>query len=405
MLKLKNCVLILMVLIFFHGIIPGEKINSNDMYLKKKVLSDEIVLFTCGDVMTGRGIDQVLPHSVDPDLYETYVKDARRYVKIAEEEGGVIPFPVSYAYIWGDALEVWKQMNPLFKIINLETSITTHDEPWPGKGINYRMHPENTDVLKVAGIDYCSLANNHTLDWKQVGLLETMDALSKVGIKYSGAGRDLNSARAPSILEKQGKRVFVYAYGSVSSGIPMNWKASENMPGINVITELDDANIEKIASRIKSEKQPGDIVVFSIHWGSNWGYNVPALQKEFAHQLIDKAGVDIIHGHSSHHPRPIEVYNNKLILYGAGDFINDYEGITGHEQYRDDLTLMYFPVINTQDGTIVSMKMIPMKIENFQLNHVSSGDARWLQSVLDREGDEFGTGIVLNQDNSLTLTW
>ncbi len=405
MLKLKNCVLILMVLIFFHGIIPGEKINSNDMYLKKKVLSDEIVLFTCGDVMTGRGIDQVLPHSVDPDLYETYVKDARRYVKIAEEEGGVIPFPVSYAYIWGDALEVWKQMNPLFKIINLETSITTHDEPWPGKGINYRMHPENTDVLKVAGIDYCSLANNHTLDWKQVGLLETMDALSKVGIKYSGAGRDLNSARAPSILEKQGKRVFVYAYGSVSSGIPMNWKASENMPGINVITELDDANIEKIASRIKSEKQPGDIVVFSIHWGSNWGYNVPALQKEFAHQLIDKAGVDIIHGHSSHHPRPIEVYNNKLILYGAGDFINDYEGITGHEQYRDDLTLMYFPVINTQDGTLVSMKMIPMKIKNFQLNHVSSGDARWLQSVLDREGDEFGTGIVLNQDNSLTLTW
>ena len=93
------------------------------------------------------------------------------------------------------------------------------------------------------------------------------------------------------------------------------------------------------------------------------GYEIPASQKEFVCQLIDETGVDIIHGHSSHHPKGIEIYNNKLILYGSGDFINDYEGIGGKEQYRDDLSLMYFPKINPSTGNIKSMKMVPMKIK------------------------------------------
>jgi len=76
-------------------------------------------------------------------------------------------------------------------------------------------------------------------------------------------------------------------------------------------------------------------VVASIHWGDNWGY-------EIAHNLIDHAGVDIIHGHSSHHAKGIEVWHGKPVIYGCGDFINDYEGIGGNEKYRSDLSLMYF---------------------------------------------------------------
>lgn len=129
--------------------------------MKQQNASEKSVrLFLCGDVMLGRGIDQIFPHSVPPKIYESYVIDAKDYVRLAESKNGPILQPVSFSYIWGDALGIWKKMLPSAKIINLETSITIHQKPWEGKGINYRMHPKNVDVLKTAGIDFCSLANN-----------------------------------------------------------------------------------------------------------------------------------------------------------------------------------------------------------------------------------------------------
>src|SRR5439155_9848588 len=97
-----------------------------------------------------------------------------------------------------------------------------------------------------------------------------------------------------------------------------------------------------VAKNIKQHRKPGDIVIFSIHWGSNWGYDIPEEFEFFAHSLIDEANVDVVFGHSSHHFRPMEIYHNKPIFYGCGDFINDYEGISGYEEYHSNLTLMYF---------------------------------------------------------------
>src|SRR5207248_5995412 len=70
------------------------------------IFQDDIAvkLFLCGDVMTGRGIDQALPHSVNPVLYERYIRDAHAYVELAEAANGPIPRPVGFDYIWGDAL-------------------------------------------------------------------------------------------------------------------------------------------------------------------------------------------------------------------------------------------------------------------------------------------------------------
>lgn len=108
---------------------------------------DSLKLFLGGDVMTGRGIDQVLPHSVNPTLHERYVKNALQYVKLAERKHGSIPGQVSYEYIWGDALEELKRISPDARIINLETAVTTSDDYWKGKGVHYRMHPQNTPLL------------------------------------------------------------------------------------------------------------------------------------------------------------------------------------------------------------------------------------------------------------------
>lgn len=124
-----------------------------------------VKLFLCGDVMTGRGIDQILSHPSVPILYEAYVKNALDYVALAEHLHGPIPRSVEGSYIWGDALERLMQASPDVRVINLETSITRSADAWPGKGIHYRMHPDNINCITVAGIDCCVLANNHVLDW------------------------------------------------------------------------------------------------------------------------------------------------------------------------------------------------------------------------------------------------
>ena len=366
---------------------------------------EEIRIFLCGDVMTGRGIDQALPHPVKPVLYESWVKDARDYLKLAQQESGDIDVPVSYDYIWGDAMEVWAEKPPQLKLINLETSITTHDEPWPGKGINYRMHPDNIDVLTVAGIDHCSLANNHTLDWGRPGMKETMQTLDAANIKFSGVGDNQDEAARPSVLEVEQGRVLVFSYGSPGSGIPATWAAEGGLSGLNFLPGLDSVEIKAVKQQVDAHKKEGDIAVFSIHWGGNWGYDISRQHQEFAHLLIDEAGIDIIYGHSSHHPLGIEVYNEKLIIYGAGDFINDYEGISGHDEYRSELCFMYFPSVDQANGKLRSLELVPMEMRKFRLNRASPGDTRWLQETMNRENRILGTALQAGRDNSLWLEW
>lgn len=101
-----------------------DKPDDNDLtHQAQKMLR----FFLAGDVMTGRGIDQAFPHSVNPVLYETYVKDARYYLKLAQGASGTIPKPISYDYLWGDALKILEQEAPGLRIINLETAVTTHE--------------------------------------------------------------------------------------------------------------------------------------------------------------------------------------------------------------------------------------------------------------------------------------
>lgn len=361
-----------------------------------------LTLFLCGDVMTGRGLDQVLPLSVDPQLYEAYVNDARDYVRLAERKNGEINKPVSYTYPWGDALEVWDRVNPQARIINLETSITKHPQPWPGKQVQYRMHPANVAVLTAASINIATLANNHTLDWGRPGLAETLQVLQQAGIRTAGAGRNLEEAQQPAVLPLPQGRVIVLAYGSPGSGVFGEWAANPGQSGINFLSDLSQSTLKSITTYLKSIKKPGDVVIFSVHWGGNWGYDVPAAHREFAHRLIEEAGVDVVFGHSSHHPLGLEIYLGKLIVYGAGDFINDYEGIAGHEPFRSDLSLMYFPVLEPATGRLVSLRMVPLQIRQFRLQYASEEDTAWLAQVLHRESIPYGTAVK-RQGNDLVL--
>ncbi|MEH2527585.1 MULTISPECIES: CapA family protein [unclassified Bradyrhizobium] len=359
-------------------------------------------LFLCGDVMCGRGIDQVLAHPCSPEIYEAYMRSAESYVLLAEQANGPIPRRNGSSYVWGAALDELERMQPDARIINLETAVTRSNDR-ARKDINYRMSPENAECLAAAKIDCCVLANNHVLDWGRAGLLETLTTLQKLDVKATGAGRNDREARAPAVLNLANARLLIFSFGSTSSGIPVEWAATSDAPGINLLSDLSEASMLEVADQVMARRRPGDLVVVSIHWGSNWGYRIADQQAILARTLIDKAGVSIVHGHSSHHPRAIEVYRDRLILYGCGDFLNDYEGIPGYERYRDDLALMYFADLDPASGCLHALKLVPLQIKNFRLSIPPWPDIEWIQQTVDRECQKFGTRVIFDAERQLVV--
>ncbi|MCB1864259.1 MAG: CapA family protein [Chromatiales bacterium] len=363
-------------------------------------------LFLAGDVMTGRAIDQILPVQSDPVLHEPNVHDARVYLALAVNKGAQIALAVDCAAIWGDALSILDEFAPQLRFINLETSITTSDAFWPRKPIHYRMHPDNARCLNTAGIDLVTLANNHVLDFDRSGLDETLDSLDSVGVRHVGAGRHRSDAAAPAIFDLDGPaRLAVFAYGMRSAGIPPDWVATDEQSGLNWLADLSDASFERVRDQLRKVTRNSDIVVVSLHWGGNWGYQIRSAHQTFAHRLIDEAGVDIVHGHSSHHPLGIEVYGNRLILYGSGDLLNDYEGIGHGPRFRPELSLMYFPDVEADTGKLLALRMVPTRIANFRVNRADAADAQWLADMLNREGASVGTRVAIQPDGTLALGW
>ena len=366
--------------------------------------ADPVRIFLSGDVMTGRGIDQILATPGDPALYETWAKSAIRYVDIAERSHGAIPRGVDPEYVWGDALAVLDRAEVVARIINLETAVTDCGEPWPAKGIHYRMHPGNLDVLNAANVDCCVLANNHVLDWSYAGLSQTLDSLHDAGIATTGAGGEARESRRPAVIETDaGSRVIVLAVGTGSSGIPASWSAAADRAGVWLLRTLTGDCVDEINAGLDEVRQPGDIAVVSIHWGPNWGYAIPMGHRRFAQALIDEAGVDIVHGHSSHHPIGIEIYHNRLILYGCGDLINDYEGIGGHDEFRPGLGILYMATL-TRTG-LEELEIVPMRLRRFRLERADGDDVAWLTRTLTRASQPLGTRFEEAGDGRLHAIW
>ncbi|WP_397543979.1 CapA family protein, partial [Roseovarius salis] len=156
-------------------------------------------LFLAGDVMLGRGIDQILPAPCDPRIHEHHVRSALGYVELAERRAGPIPRGVDPGYVWGPLPGDLDRRACDLRVVNLETAITRGGTPAP-KGINYRVSPQNAVALCAAGIDACGLANNHVLDWGTAGLVDTLDTLDRLGVGRAGAGRTAQEAARPLSL-------------------------------------------------------------------------------------------------------------------------------------------------------------------------------------------------------------
>ncbi|MFD6225340.1 CapA family protein [Streptomyces sp. NPDC060232] len=374
----------------------------------------EVTVCLAGDVMLGRGVDQILPHPGDPRLAEPWVTDARSYVDMAAAAHGPVPRPAGYARPWGDLLEELQAARPDAWLLNLETSVTRADAFAPDKSVHYRMNPANLPCLAAARPDVCVLANNHVLDFGRDGLAETLEALDAAGLATAGAGRDAAEAWRPAEVALRpppsppgatsgpGPRLLVFSVGLPSSGIPLDWAATPERSGVALVSAPSPAAAAELVARTEAVRRTGDLVAVSIHWGSNWGYRIPPAHIRFAHDLVD-GGADLVHGHSSHHPRPLEVYRGRLILYGCGDLVNDYEGITGHEQYRDDLRLLYTARLDAATGALRELRLTPFQARRLTLRRAPLRDAHWLRDCLSRQGAPFSAALTVGSDAALTL--
>lgn len=360
-----------------------------------------------GDVMIGRGIDAILPNSVPPTLHENFVKDAQTYVKLAIKENGPLPLPLplsqsepderQYSYIWGDLVHELRDL-PDVTLVNLETALTTSDDWAKGKGIHLRSHPRNVESL--SWVNAVSLANNHVLDWGITGLEDTMNTVKDADIAFAGAGRTIDEASNPVLIsvstmtDQEPINMKVIAMGFPSAGVPLSWRATNYECGVNVEEDLDQQTAKRVADSLRRGKSSvNDLSVVSIHWGGNWNWGLPEEWRQFAHQLIDN-GVDLVVGHSSHHVKGIEVYKGKMIAYGLGDFLNDYEGIEGqgYEEFRHDLSCFYLPQYDMDTKKVVDIEIIPCKIKNLRVQRATDPkDIEWLQNAFTNEGKSVGT--------------
>src|SRR5260370_2690211 len=281
-------------------------------------------------------------------------------------------------------------IGPDVRLIILETSITTSGEFARGKAVQCGMSPGNAGCVAAAGRDACARANNHVLDFGPRGLADTVQALWAAGLRAVGAGPDGEAARRRAAVPVRGDgSVASVSGGTAGAGSRAGGAAAPTRPGINRLPGLSPATADDLLAQVQAAKRPGDIAVVSIHWGSNWGYRVDADQVRFARRLID-GGVDVVHGHSSHHPRPIEVFRGKLILYGCAHCIHDYQRVTGHRAYRDDLRLLYFVSLDPGTGQLAALRMAPMRARQMRLHHAPAADRQWLTAVPDRATQ--GTG-------------
>ena len=352
-------------------------------------------LLLAGDVMLGRGIDQVMASPVSPELFEPAVRDARDYVRLAEAANGPIPAPVPADWVWGEALAVMERFAPQLRIVNLETAVTAGGSPWPAKGIHYRMHPAHLAALRAARIDAAVLANNHVLDWGTAGLEDTLLHLAAAGIGVAGAGRDRAAAERPLALPlPDGGRLLLSAWAHASSGIPPGWAATPTRSGIAQLPGLDDRGLARIAAALEPHRRAGDRVVVSLHWGANWVERIPEAQRRFAHGLIDRGLADLVHGHSSHHPVPFELTRGRLILHGCGDLLNDYEGIShpagAPAGVRTDLVCLYGVTLDAADGRLLDLEIFPFQLRRFRLTALAKGEKETLMATLRPHGADSG---------------
>jgi len=321
-----------------------------------------ITMALVGDVMLGRGVNETL-RSIRP-----------------EEP-------------WGDVLPALSSAD--LRIANLECAITGHDRPWTRtpKVFHFRADPRAVEVLRAARIDACSLANNHTLDFEEQGLLDTLRHLEAAGIRYAGAGRDHEEAARPAFLTARTDGTSRVALLAFTDNEPP-FAAGPHRPGTNYLpVSMEPHVLRRVEAAVDEARGAGaDVVVFSNHWGPNMVERPNQLFRRFARAVIDR-GADVYYGHSAHVFQGVEIYKGKLILYDAGDFIDDY---AVGERLRNDRSFVFR--VSLEGRELRRLKLLPVSLHYARVELARGGER---EAILRRMMDlsaEMGTNLARRED-------
>jgi poly-gamma-glutamate capsule biosynthesis protein CapA/YwtB (metallophosphatase superfamily) len=310
----------------------------------------EMKIALVGDVMLGRGVNDVLQHA-----------------------------PPHYP--WGDTIRVLHEAD--FRVANLECAVSDRGEPWPDKMFHFRSDAKNIAVLKAARIDAVSLANNHSLDFGIEALIDTVSILDSNGIAHAGAGMNRPAAFAHAISTVGRVKIGLISF---TDNEP-DWEARESGCGIAYVpVDLDDSRAQALLQSIRAAKREVDILIVAAHWGPNWGYTPPPSQVTFGHRMID-FGADIVFGHSGHVFRGVDKYRGRTLIYCAGNFVDDY---AVDEDERNDESFVFVIEIGT-DGKSRRMLLYPAVIDECRVQLAAPPRAQAIASKMARLSVAFGT--------------
>lgn len=225
-----------------------------------------------------------------------------------------------------------------FRAINLETSVTKKSLSDYEKPYVFNSSEEDLLSLKDIGVDLVFLGNNHTMDYGETGLAETLENLTDMNLLYVGAGKNLGEATSPIETEINGN---FFQFFSVSEIGESRLFAKEKRAGI--------APMQK--SFFRKSKFNKAAKILSIHWGEEYRPTPYSSQISKAHLLID-AGVKVVVGHHPHIPQAIEKYKSGIIFYSLGNLIF---GSRNSYLNHNLVSILHF-----EDGELTLCEIIPV---------------------------------------------
>lgn len=405
-----------------------------------------------GDVMLGRVVDQLFPRHVkndhDQDIAAHFVE---RYPSILGAENYSPSSP------WGTTLSLLQDSDLTLINLETSATTTSEPWPDKAFNYRMHP-ANLAPILHAAHIDYAGLANNHTLDFGTEGLVETAWTLRDAGVSFAGAGESTNQAYKPVILslprqrnpwhagqkgKKQTERkqeerrsqneqaqfqshaVHIYS----ASDHPRSWSSiptfhlfdyspvtrirlrqlllsdgtTTHPPDIQSESNADNESRHETHQfhhrahhhhQCSPSKQPPALKIFSVHWGPNYTWHPADKIRALAHFLIDECRVDMVHGHSSHHVQGVERYKGKIIIYGCGDFVDDY---ALNEEYRNDLGAVWRVYVKEGHGGVVldRLEIFPTRVDKFRamLLDFHDKDHRWVREKISWLSAELGTSV------------
>lgn len=278
-------------------------------------------------------------------------------------------------------------------LVNLECCISDRGARWPdpGKLFFFRAPPQAVRILTELGTDVVNLANNHALDYGPVALTDTFAHLDRAGIRWVGAGHDVDEARDPVLLELAGLRVAVVG----ATDHPPDFAAGPDRPGV-AYADLFAERPTWLERSVAAVRDAADLVIVTVHWGPNMVEAPVPHVRTAADRLLD-VGTDLIVGHSAHVFHGVRWAGDAAVMYDLGDFIDDY---AVDARLRNDLGLLW--LVELDEGGVRRIEAVPLRLGDRGTRVATGEDRAWIEERLATACRRLGSH-VRSRDGRLTV--